>query len=315
MKLNMRTTLIAACLIGCMTLGSLSCGKVAAQKGVPEQVVLHADGAPVKIACVGDSITAGVGASTPAKDYPCNLAKLLGSRFEVRNFGESGATLLKNGDSPYWKRLSFKPSGDFLPDAVVVMLGANDSKPWNWDAHKAEFKGDYEALLDYYAQLPSHPQLYVCLPTCILSNHYQIRESAEEEEISVIKEVSVEKSAKVIDVHDEVGSDSANFVDGVHPNDAGYVQLARSVCHGLTNGPVILAALNPPFYKSTTIAIDGFGDEVRYTLNGKTPNAKSELFKAPFVITKAVVVKAQIFKNKHPYGIDAEIQVAPVNAP
>ena len=31
------------------------------------------------------------------------------------------------------------------PDAVIVMLGGNDTKPWNWTSSD-QFKHDYEAL-------------------------------------------------------------------------------------------------------------------------------------------------------------------------
>ena len=58
--------------------------------------------APVRIACVGDSITQGVGA-VKGKSYPSQLQALLGDKWLVRNFGVSGRTLLKKGDFPYWK--------------------------------------------------------------------------------------------------------------------------------------------------------------------------------------------------------------------
>ena len=48
----------------------------------------------IKVACVGDSITHGAGVEDREKNnYPKQLGDLLGNRFEVRNFGRSGATL------------------------------------------------------------------------------------------------------------------------------------------------------------------------------------------------------------------------------
>src|SRR5882672_7122818 len=48
----------------------------------------------IRVACVGDSITYGAGVeSRELNNYPAVLGKFLGSRFEVRNFGVSGATL------------------------------------------------------------------------------------------------------------------------------------------------------------------------------------------------------------------------------
>ena len=54
---------------------------------------------PVKLACVGDSITQGVGA-TPGMAWPDQIAKLLGEKWSVKNFGVSGTTLLKEGAPP-----------------------------------------------------------------------------------------------------------------------------------------------------------------------------------------------------------------------
>ena len=57
---------------------------------------------PIKVACVGDSITQGSGAQK-GKSYPAQLQGLLGEGYLVGNFGVSGRTLLKKGDFPYWK--------------------------------------------------------------------------------------------------------------------------------------------------------------------------------------------------------------------
>ena len=59
---------------------------------------------PIKVACIGNSITYGSGISDRPRDsYPSQLARMLGEKWEVRNFGVGGRTLLKKGDNPYWK--------------------------------------------------------------------------------------------------------------------------------------------------------------------------------------------------------------------
>src|SRR5438309_1365900 len=76
-----------------------------------------------KLACIGDSITYGSGIKDRAHDsYPAQLAKMLGDKFNVRNFGVSGATLLKAGDRPYSKTKQYQPALDFAADVVVIML-------------------------------------------------------------------------------------------------------------------------------------------------------------------------------------------------
>ena len=56
---------------------------------------------PVRVACVGNSITEGIAMSTASFDsYPAQLTRYLGEGYDVRNFGKSGRTLLKKGDFP-----------------------------------------------------------------------------------------------------------------------------------------------------------------------------------------------------------------------
>ena len=62
---------------------------------------------PLRIACVGNSVTYGYGLANRERDaYPVRLQQMLDStygarRFEVANFGHSGATLLYKGHRPY----------------------------------------------------------------------------------------------------------------------------------------------------------------------------------------------------------------------
>ena len=56
----------------------------------------------IKVACIGNSVTYGYGHKEPAKtSYPSQLQQMLGDKYEVRNFGHSGATLLNKGHRPY----------------------------------------------------------------------------------------------------------------------------------------------------------------------------------------------------------------------
>ena len=67
----------------------------------------------IKVACVGDSITHGAGVEDREKNnYPKQLGELLGNRFEVRNFGRSGATLSRVGDLPYANTDEFKAENE-----------------------------------------------------------------------------------------------------------------------------------------------------------------------------------------------------------
>src|SRR3954451_2825248 len=95
-----------------------------ALSAVPSFARAAAPAAKIKVACVGDSITYGSGLKDRAKEsYPVVLQGLLGDKYEVRNFGVSGATLLKKGDKPYDKEKAYPQALDFRPDIVVIKLG------------------------------------------------------------------------------------------------------------------------------------------------------------------------------------------------
>src|SRR5262249_35968283 len=77
--------------------------------------------AQVKIACIGDSMTFGSGLPDPdTQSYPAVLGSLLGDDFAVRNFGVSGATMLHQGDKPYWTTTAFADSSAWDPDIVII---------------------------------------------------------------------------------------------------------------------------------------------------------------------------------------------------
>jgi lysophospholipase L1-like esterase len=98
-----------------------------AARGQPAQP----DASPIKVACMGDSITYGYCSSAPNYTYPAVLQSILGPGYNVQNFGNSGRTMLKEGlcgppatcCCSYWDVPQFNESFAFQPDVVVLMLG------------------------------------------------------------------------------------------------------------------------------------------------------------------------------------------------
>ena len=187
--------------------------------------------ARVKVACIGDSITAGAGATDREKtSYPPVLGVLLGENYEVRNFGIGGRTLLKQGDRPYWNEGFFQESQDFQPDIVIVKLGTNDTKPQNWDSYSVEFEGNLREMLSIYKNLPSQPKVYVCYPIWAAQAEWGIRESViASQVIPIIYKVATELNVSIIDLHTTLYGMPQLLPDGIHPNDLGYVLLAKDI--------------------------------------------------------------------------------------
>src|SRR5438046_2558072 len=83
----------------------------------------------IRIACVGNSITAGSKLTHPEKNaYPAQLQQLLGSGYEVTNFGVGGRTVIKDCDRSYMATPAYQEALKSNPDIVTIKLGTNDSR-------------------------------------------------------------------------------------------------------------------------------------------------------------------------------------------
>lgn len=187
-------------------------------------------GDAVRVACVGDSITYGSGLPDREHNaYPAQLQKLLGDGYQVRNFGVSGATLLKNGDKPYWREKDFDQAKGFKPNIVIIKLGTNDSKPQNW-RHKDEFLADAKDLIAAFQALDSKPKIYLCRPVPAFPGNFGIRDQVIHEEIiPLLDEAAKAKDAKVIDLYKALSDHAKLFPDKVHPNAEGAKLMAETI--------------------------------------------------------------------------------------
>ncbi len=190
---------------------------------------------PIRVACVGDSITQGAGTSNAnLESYPSQLSRMLSDKWTVRNFGVSGRTLLKAGDYPYQKEKAFQDALTFNPDVVIIMLGTNDSKPQNWK-FKDQFGGDYKDLVEKFKALTSHPRIFICLPVPVPgSGNYGINEPVMQEEMPIIEDVAKSEGVALIDMHTALSGHDNDFPDRVHPNDEGANLMAKTAYKALT---------------------------------------------------------------------------------
>jgi len=214
---------------GIFTTFMLGCGGTSTNEvNTPEETPPNTT--PIRVACIGDSITEGTGLGNPAKDsYPSQLKQMLGEGWDVRNFGKKSATLMKAGSLPYWNTAPFIPSHDFNPDIVIIMLGTNDAKPGNWE-NNAPFISDYTALIESYKALDSQPTIYVCYPPPVYAVVAGITDARiKNEVIPRITKVVSSNSVLSIDIYNVLKNKSSLFPDNVHPNIEGARQLAEAV--------------------------------------------------------------------------------------
>jgi lysophospholipase L1-like esterase len=195
---------------------------------------LQSSGEPkIKVACIGDSITDGDGLQDRTKEaYPAILSAILGEDYEVLNFGKSGATMMKNGDWPYWAKPAFGEALAFNPAIVIIKLGSNDAKPQNIPAHRGEYIEDLRAMVDTFSTLPSRPRIYLCKPVPAFENRFHIIDSLLcSDVLPAIDIVAAEKDCRVIDLYTEFSDKQFYFPDGVHPDKAGAAAIAEYIAN------------------------------------------------------------------------------------
>jgi len=182
-----------------------------------------------KVACVGDSITEGYGIHPEStSSYPVVLDSLLGNNYSVLNAGRSSATLQKEGNLPYWNVNEFSNVFAFEPDIIVIKLGTNDTKPVNWNSKR--FKKDYQALVDTFRTIPTHPMIFLCKPVPVFHTNWGINDSTlTNGVIPIVSELANDNNLTLIDLYEGLEDDGVNFPDGIHPNKEGAKVLAEIV--------------------------------------------------------------------------------------
>lgn len=190
---------------------------------------------PIKVACIGNSITYGSGiADRPRDSYPSQLARMLGEKWEVRNFGVSARTMLKKGDYPFWNEEAYTQAKAFLPDVVIIKLGTNDTKPQNWK-FKNEFYIDYKAMVKELKALPSHPRIFVCKPVPAYAVQWGINDSIiVYGVIPTVEKLAKEEKLQVIDLYAPLSGKTELFPDHIHPNAEGAGLMAKTIYKSLT---------------------------------------------------------------------------------
>lgn len=195
------------------------------------------------VVCVGDSITYGSGTSNPATEaYPVQLASMARQTdpaWKVVNFGLGGTTLLRRGDKPYVNEGVYKGVLASAPDLITIMLGTNDSKPWNW-VYKADFVSDYSDLIDTFRALPGRPQVWICRPVPAAYENFSIRPDVIRDEIGpLVEQIGRDKGVLVIDLYTPLADHLDLFPDGIHPDAAGARRIAQTLLPYLLNRPLV----------------------------------------------------------------------------
>ena len=198
----------------------------------------------MKILCLGDSITAGIG-GTVGNSYPDIMYKKLkkeGIGAEVINNGRPGdstkdyfnylATTINTIDNLNELIPWFEPFVCY--DLVIIMLGTNDCRSDNWVESKDSIKY-LEKIIDLVNRWVNEKKLILIstilplsdpMPPKIVGGAHKWKQNRIENELNpAIKELARKKKVSFFDIHrlfkKEITSGKELF-DGIHPYNTGY---------------------------------------------------------------------------------------------
>lgn len=206
--------------------------------GLLLMVLTAVAGGKIKVACVGNSVTWGMTITDREKNcYPAQLQKLLGDKYEVRNFGHSGTTLLQHGHRPYVDQQEYQDALNFKADLVIIHLGLNDTDPRNWPEYSEEFNADYIRLIDSFRQANPKAKIWICLMTPIFDRHPRFESGTRDWHAQIqkhIRQVATATRVPLIDLNTPLYSRPDLLADAIHPNAEGAKIIAEAVYGALT---------------------------------------------------------------------------------
>ena len=215
--------------------------------------------ARMKVACIGDSITYGLGlADRERESYPARLQAILDAdealpgRFEVRNFGNSGRGIYLDSMRGSEKRgfrymKEHQAALAWKPDVVVCNLGINDCgeyiKEYTGGRRRGQFADDYVSLLEDYRKVNPKVKLVIWTKLAPLTEGQRFYRSPEPFLMQAdLEEVARRVGARGIDMAAPLraGMDTLISRDHIHPTAAGAAAIA-----GATVSSIIVKAPRP----------------------------------------------------------------------
>jgi len=212
----------------------------------------------VRVACIGDSITEGLGLANPiVQSYPAQLVEALPLHsYEVVNFGRGWSTVMPPLPSYPKESIAYATTPQFStvlawrPNIAIIILGTNDARD-SWDGTRLyQFESHYIALIKSLQSLPQPPRILIGKPPPFYNPWGAMRINASSipagtingTVLNTILPRLIDKIATdshlppPIDLFTLFASHCPNFnhcdwmdYGGLHPNAQGHLEIARAV--------------------------------------------------------------------------------------
>ena len=201
-----------------------------------------------RIAFVGDSISAGVGARGRTHRYSTVAVRRLREKHpnvQEINLAQSGRALCQQ--QPTHARDILRRE----PDALVIQWGVNDQY---WGYSVAEFVARYDQLVQQIRA--AKPKMPIVLTTLVADFRWPENMDLWIGRANVaIQEIAARYRCRVAYIHRALDHDRSFYADSIHPNNAGAEAMAKAV----------VAAFNAPPSSPEKIALQfDQGREVRF---------------------------------------------------
>jgi acyl-CoA thioesterase I len=178
--------------------------------------------APVRVACVGDSLTRGT-------EYTLFLWDHLGStNYLLSDFGVGGTTVSNASEKPYMNQTAYTLAQNFQPNIVIIMLGTNDACE-GVNETTASFVTDYKTLIGAFQALPTKPSIYLVEPPPIYNSTGLSNTILNNRVLPGIQTVAAQTGATLIDANTPLQNKADLFTDGVHPDADGAKIIADAI--------------------------------------------------------------------------------------
>ena len=143
--------------------------------------------------------------------------------------------MMSTSDHPYMQELAWRDAKAFQPNIVVIKLGTNDSKDYQWQ--QEQYERDYQAMIDTLRSLPSKPALYLCTPVKAFRDKWGITDSViVNGVIPSIRKLAKKNHLPVIDLHPVISDAKDMTPDMIHPNDKGAAKMAETIAKAIRKG-------------------------------------------------------------------------------
>ena len=182
-----------------------------------------------RVVFLGDSITCGVGTSSPSNRYSSVATALLRADFpglvEI-NLGKSGQSLCQQGEDYPDEVLKQNP------DMVVIQWGVNDQY---WGYSIAQYALAYDRLVS--ALRRAKPDMPIVLTTLVADFRSDNADQWNGEANVLIQELAVKYVCHLADIHHAIDHKREYYKDTIHPNDQGAKIMASTVYKAFKEEP------------------------------------------------------------------------------